>query len=295
MTIRKKAGSQPVKTSRTNNLSQIQPHAAGIDIGSEEHFVAVPEGIHKESVRKFSSFTSDLHRIADWLKESAVTTVAMESTGVYWIPLYEILEKRGFEVNLVDPKQVKNVSGRKTDVADCQWIQQLHSYGLLRGAFRPPEEIREIRTYVRSRSILIEDIARQIQRMQKALSLMNVLLHKVVSDITGKTGMAIIRQILNGNRDSVSLARLRDPRCTNSEETISEALSGHYTEEHLYCLSLAVKQYDFLNEQVADCELQIEKRLSKFVSKAEKPPASKKKSEESTSSIWLANSLESQG
>jgi hypothetical protein len=278
-------GRRGVKSSKKHDtLAQIQPNAAGIDIGSEEHFVAVPADRAEESVQRFSSFTSDLHRIAHWLKDCGIRTVAMESTGVYWIPLYEILEKAGFEVNLVDPRQIKNVSGRKTDVLDCQWIQQLHSYGLLRSAFRPSADISELRSYVRLRGILIEDIATQIQRMQKSLSLMNVLLHKVVSDITGKTGMNILREILAGKTDPAYLANFRDGRCKQSEEVIREALSGHYTEEHLFGLKQAMAHYDFLNTQVKECEKKIQNVLVKFESKREKmpisPEISKKKSVE---------------
>lgn len=263
---------------KNDTLTQIQPNAAGIDIGSEEHFVAVPAGSCEESVRKFSSFTSDLHCIADWLKACGVTTVAMESTGVYWIPLFEILEKAGFEVYLVDPRQIKNVSGRKTDISDCQWIQQLHSYGLLKKAFRPAAQITELRTYVRARSTLIEDIATQIQRMQKSLSLMNVLLHKVVSDITGKTGMLILRAITSGNTDPAYLANFRDTRCKNSIAIIEEALTGHYTEEHLFGLKQALAHYDFLNAQVQECEKSIERVLARFESKTDKASPSADKS-----------------
>jgi len=288
--IRKsKAGGHTVKGAKKNDtLSQIQPNAAGIDIGSEEHFVAVPEGRAESAVRCFSSFTSDLYHLADWLKSCHIKTVAMESTGIYWIPLFEILESQGFDVRLVDPRQLKNVSGRKTDVVDCQWIQQLHSYGLLRSAFRPSFQICELRSYIRGRSILIEDIAAQIQRMQKSLGLMNILLHKVVSDITGKTGLSIIRSIVSGERDPKKLAEMRDPRCRNPRKVIEEALNGHYTEEHLFGLKQALNHFDFLNEQVTECESEIEKMLERFDSQTDvvkQKPLIKKKSVEITALI----------
>jgi len=183
-------------------LQHINLNAAGIDIGSERHLVAVPEGRDPVSVREFGTFTADLEALATWLKRCGVTTVAMESTGVYWIPLFELLERRGFEVKLVDARHVRNVSGRKSDVLDCQWIQQLHTYGLLAGAFRPPDEVCVLRSYLRQREMLTQAASRHIQHMQKALQQMNLLLHNVVSDITGVTGMKIIKAILGGDRDN---------------------------------------------------------------------------------------------
>jgi transposase len=183
------------------HLEHINLWAAGIDIGATAHFVAVPEGSSEVPVREFKTFTSDLYALADWLKQCGIQKIAMESTGVYWIPVYEILEEKGFEVKLVDARQVKNVSGRKTDVLDCQWIQQLHTYGLLNGAFRPANEICELRAYIRQRSMLVQSASRYIQQMQKALTQMNVQLHHVIADITGETGMRIIRAIDKGERD----------------------------------------------------------------------------------------------
>jgi len=192
------------------HLGSINQHAAGIDIGSRSHFVAVPEGTDEQPVREFFTFTGDLERLAEWLAVCGVTTVAMESTGVYWIPVFEILESYGFEVRLVNARHVKNVPGRKSDVLDCQWIQQLHTYGLLRGAFRPAEQVCTLRTYVRQRAMLVRSSSSYIQRMQKALAQMNLQLHNVVADITGLTGMRIIKAILAGERSPAVLAAMRE-------------------------------------------------------------------------------------
>ena len=190
--------SKRAKERRVSHLSQVDLDAAGIDVGAESHFVAVPEDRDEQCVREFSAFTVDLYRLADWLKGRGVETVAMESTGVYWIPLFQVLEEKGFDVKLVDPRRLKSVPGRKTDVVDCQWLQQLHTYGLLAGAFRPPEHIRQLRSYLRQRAMLITYASQHIQHMQKALTQMNLKLQHVVSDITGKTGMDIIRAIIAG-------------------------------------------------------------------------------------------------
>ena len=247
-----------------NQFQQLNPHAAGIDVGSRSHFVAVPEGVDEKPVREFSCFTGDLHRLADWLDACGVKTVAMESTGIYWIPVFEILERRGFEVKLVNAHHVKNVPGRKTDVLDCQWLQRLHSYGLLEGAFRPPDQVCVLRSYIRQRMNLIRYAASHIQHMQKALSQMNLLLHNVVSDITGVTGMRIIKAILAGERDPMVLAGYRDPRCKNSKETIARSLEGHYKTEHLFSLKQAVELYEFYQAKIADCDHQIEEHLGIF-------------------------------
>lgn len=196
----------------------MNPNAAGIDVGAESHFVAVPPDRDERPVREFGAFTSDLYRLAEWLKTCGVQSVAMESTGVYWIPLFQVLEERGFEVILVDPHRLKSVPGRKTDVVDCQWLQRLHTYGLLAGAFRPAADIRQ-------RSMLVEYAARHIQHMQKALTQMNLKLQHVVSDITGKTGMDIIQAIIGGERSPQELAKLRDYRCkATGERTTSSNL-----------------------------------------------------------------------
>jgi transposase len=221
---------------RVNALEQINLNAAGLDIGAEEIYVAVPPDRDEQSVRSFPSFTADLHRLADWLEQCGIDTVAMEATGVYWIPLYEILEERGFKVYLVNARHLKNVSGRKSDVLDCQWIQQLHTYGLLSPSFRPPEQIVAIRSLVRHREMLVQYRSAHIQHMQKALTLMNLRLTNVLSDITGVTGLKIIRSLLSGEHDPQVLAALRDERCAKSETEIAKSLEGHYKREHLFAL-----------------------------------------------------------
>jgi transposase len=250
------------------NMNNLPPHlrhinlfAAGIDIGSDRHLVAVPEGSDKVSVRQFSAFTSDLHDIADWLKRCGVTTVAMESTGVYWIPLFELLEQRGFEVKLVDARHVKNVSGRKSDVLDCQWLQQLHTYGLLQGAFRPSDEICVLRSYMRQKEMLTQASSMHVQHMQKALQQMNVLLHNVVSDITGVTGMKIIKAIIAGERDPNVLALNRQKECRNTEQTIAKSLVGNFRHEHMFALKQALDLYEFYQAKIAECEAAIVKHL----------------------------------
>lgn len=252
-------------------LKRIHLNAAGIDVGSRSHWVAVPEDRDERPVRDFKSFTHDLHALADWLKACGVTTVAMESTGVYWIPLFEILEERGFEVLLVNALHVKNVPGRKTDILDCQWIQQLHTFGLLRGSFRPSAQITAIRTLVRHRDQLVTGTASYIQRMQKALTLMNLQLHNVISDITGATGLAILREIVDGQTDPAQLARHRDYRCKASEVEIAASLTGHYRDEHVFVLRQELTLYDFYQEQVRACDAQIEARLHALEATSEPP------------------------
>ena len=235
-------------------LSTIHPDAAGIDVGSRFHVVAVAPDRDAEPVRTFQSFTQDLHRLADWLKTVGITTVAMESTGVYWIPVFEILEAQGFEVLLVNARDVKQVPGRKTDVNDAQWLQQLHQFGLLRGSFRPHQDVVTLRAYLRQRERLVEYAAAHIQHMQKALMEMNVQLHHVVTDITGETGMRIVRAIVAGDRDPMQLAQHRDPRCKASVETIGEALAGNYREEHVFALTQALELYDRYQESIGQCD-----------------------------------------
>src|SRR5215813_9316279 len=257
-------------------LKRVNLNAAGIDIGSEEHWAAVPPGRDCEGrdVRSFGAFTGDLCALADWLKQCEIETVAMamESTGVYWIALYELLVERGFEVLLVDARQAKNVPGRKSDVLDCQWLPELHTYGLLRGAFRPVDQICNIRSYLRQRSMLVIYASHHIQHMQKALEQMNLKLAHVVSDITGLTGMGIIRAILSGERDPVKLAKLRDPRCKSSEATVARALEGHYRQEHLFALKQAVELVEFYQNQIAACDCQIEACLQQFENKSPETP-----------------------
>jgi len=259
------------KAKRKPRFQVIHPHAAGIDIGSRFHVAAVAADRDEDPVRTFGSFTGDLHRMADWLKSRGITTIAMESTGVYWIPVYEILEARGFEVLLVDARDSKNVPGRKTDVNDAQWLQQLHQFGLLRGSFRPKQEIVTLRAYLRQRERLLDYAASHIQHMQKALDQMNVQLHHVVSDITGVTGMRIIRDILAGTRDPALLAAHRDRRCKASAETLAEALTGNYREEHVFALRQAVELYDCYQEQVAKCDQEIERVLGELQQEVEVP------------------------
>jgi transposase len=243
---------------KVDALEQINKNAAGIDIGAEELYVAVPVDRDEENVRVFGSYTVDLYALADWLSECKIDTVAMESTGVYWVPLYDVLEDRGFKVYLVNARHLKNVSGRKTDVLDCQWIQQLHTYGLLNPSFRPAEGIRAIRSLVRHREMLVQYRASHIQHMQKAMVQMNVRLTSVLSDITGVTGMQIVRTILKGERDPKVLASFRDGHCKSSPEEIEKALQGTYQREHLFALGQAVELYDFYDQKLRDCDAELE-------------------------------------
>jgi transposase len=232
--------------------------AAGLDIGAEEIWACVPAECDAQPVRVFGTFTPDLQALADWLVQCEVTSVALESTGVYWIPIYEELEARGLEVYVVNARHLKHVPGRKSDVQDCQWLQQLHSYGLLTASFRPAEEMRVLRSYLRQRAMLLEHRASHIQHMQKALQQMNVQLTQVVSDITGTTGLQIIRAIVAGERDPQGLARLRHGRCQRTEAEIAKALSGQYRAEHVFALKQALALYDFYTAQVQECDTYIE-------------------------------------
>ena len=255
-------------------LSRVSLNAAGIDVGASSHFVAVPEDRWDQPVREFEAFTADLYRLADWLAECRVETVAMESTGVYWIPLFGVLEERGFEVMLVDPSRIKNVPGRKTDVLDCQWLQQLHTYGLLSGSFRPEGEIRCLRSYLRQRAMLVEYASHHIQHMQKALTQMNVKLQHVISNITGKTGMTIIEAIVGGERNPRKLAALRDPRTRANEEIIARSLQGHWREEHIFELTQALELYRTYQDKIAQCDREIERQLGRFEDRGNgEPPA----------------------
>ena len=259
-------------TGKDSGLARINEHAAGIDIGSTSHFVAVPASSCPDPVRQFSVFTKDLYAIADWLRECAVKTVAMESTGVYWIPLFEVLEERGFEVKLVDARKVKNVTGRKSDVLDCQWLQQLESYGLLAGAFRPADEIVVLRSFMRQREMLVKSASTHIQHMQKALQQMNLRLDNVVSDITGQTGMRILKAILAGERDVKKLGQMRDPHCKASAEVIAQSLVGNYRQEHLFSLKQAVELFEFYQQKIRECEEEIEAYLKKLPHKRDDEP-----------------------
>lgn len=245
-------------------MSPVHVDAAAIDVGSTLHVAAVGPGRDCEPVRSFGTFTADLHRLADWFKRCGVRTVAMESTGVYWIPVFEILEQRGFTVALVNARDAKHVPGRKTDVTDAQWLQRLHEYGLLRASFRPERRIAALRDYLRQRERLLDYAAAHIQHMQKALMQMNLQLHHVVSDITGATGMRIIRAVVSGERDPATLAGLRDARCKESAETIRQALVGNDREEHVFALAQAVELYDAYLAKVADCDARIEAVLKEL-------------------------------
>jgi transposase len=248
----------------------VNRNAAGIDVGAEQHYVAVPPGRDPaaQDVRTFGGFTADLYALAAWLTACGVETVAMESTGVYWIPLFEVLSARGFEVKLVNPRQLKHVPGRKTDVLDCQWLQQLHSFGLLTGAFRPDDAGCVLRAYLRQRAMLVTCAAEHIQHMQKALEQMNVKLPEVISDVTGVTGMRIIRAILGGERDAVVLARLRNARCAADEATIARALEGTWRDEHLFALRQALELFEVYQTKIADCDRAIETALQGFDDKS---------------------------
>jgi transposase len=243
-------------------LTPVHPAAAAVDIGATMHVAAVGPDRDVEPVRTFQTFTGDLHRLADWFARCGVKTVVMESTGVYWIPTYEILEQRGFEVVLVNARDAKHVPGRKTDVSDAQWLQRLHEYGLLRGSFRPQAEIAGLRAYLRQRERLLDYAAAHIQHMQKALTQMNLQLHHVVSDITGATGMRIIRALVAGERAPNALASYRDARCHASIDTIREALVGNDREEHIFALTQALELYDVYQEKVAACDRQIKAILA---------------------------------
>ena len=242
-------------------LSLIHPNAAGIDIGSASHFVAVPPDRDDEPVREFNSFTVDLQRLADWLDGCNVDTVAMESTGVYWIPLFELLESRGFTVLLVNARHVKNVSGRKSDVLDCQWLQQLMSFGLLRGAFRPGDQVCVLRSLTRQRAMILRSQGRYVQHMQKAMTQMNIQLANTISDIAGATGQKIVRAILGGERDGMALAKLKDSRIRASDEDIAKSLQGNWRSEHLFALKQAVDAFDFCVKQLLECDALIEAQL----------------------------------
>ena len=252
------------KPKNDRKMPMVHPNAAAIDVGATMHMAAVRADRTPEPVRSFGTFTTDLHRLVDWFTECGVETVVMESTSVYWIPIFELLDARGFTVFLVNARDAKHVPGRKTDVSDAQWLQRLHSYGLLRASFRPKGQIAELRAYVRQRERLLEYAASHIQHMQKALTEMNLQLHHVVADITGATGLRIIRAILAGEHDPKALARLRDYRCHASAETIEKALTGSYRAEHLFALEQALALYDAYHEKVSACDARIEAVLKEL-------------------------------
>ena len=266
---RRQGGGQPRQRrssrGRPAQLEQLNLNAAGIDVGATEHWVAVPADRDAQPVQRFGAFTADLYAVAEWLRQCQIDTVVMESTGVYWIALFAVLEERGFDVKLVDAHYARQVPGRKTDVKDCQWLQELHTYGLLRGAFRPEDEVCVLRRYLWQRRMLVAMASRTVQHMQKALEQMNLKLTEVVSDITGKTGMTIIRAMLAGERAPQLLATYRDKRCKHDHATIAKALTGHWRAEHLFALQQAVEQYDFIAQQLRACDGHIEGCLQAFV------------------------------
>lgn len=271
----------PNSSKLPSELEQFNINAAGIDIGAQKHYVAVPKGRDPQGhdVRHFETFTTDLYVLADWLKQCGIDTVAMEATGIYWIPLFDILEQKGFDVRLVNPRSIKHAPGRKSDVVDCQWIQQLHTYGLLTSAFRPDNKIGVLRAYHRQRTMLVTHAATHIQHMQKAMEQMNIKLNNVISDITGATGMRIIRGILSGERNPKKLAKHRDPRCKKSDKQIAKSLHGNWRDEHVFALHQAVALYDFYQTQIEACDQQIQAQLNRFEDQSndgDLPPASGK-------------------
>lgn len=244
-------------------LRVIRAEVAGIDLGSREHYVCCPPTAEGAvNVQHFGTTTPELYRLADWLKEQGVESVAMESTGVYWIPVYEILERRGFEVLLVNARALSSVPGRKTDMLDCQWIQMLHSCGLLKGSFRPGDDICAMRSLVREKTTMEEQRSDWLRRIQKSLDQMNVCVHHAVSDISGATGMAIIRAIVDGERNPTTLAKFRDPRCRKSEKQIAEELTGNWRAEHLFSLKQALQMYDHIRAAIAEYDAEIQNTLA---------------------------------
>ena len=251
------------------SLPVLKPNTAGIDIGSREIYVGVRPDADPQFVRRFETFTDSLIQLRDWLLKLKITSVAMESTGVYWIPLFEILEKAGIEVCLVNARHVKNIPGRKTDVQDCQWLQLLHSVGLLSSSFRPEDQICAVRSILRLRSRLVACAADQTRLIHKILTQMNVQLHHVISDVTGVTGMAILQAILQGERDPVALAKLRDPHIKASTDTIARSLNAHWRPELLFCLRTCLDTFLHFQSQIASCDDATSKLLLSFDSKVD--------------------------
>lgn len=254
-----------------STLERINPDVAGIDCGSAEHFVAVPPNRDERSVQSFPTFTGDLNRLADWLTTCRIKSIAMEATGVYWIPIFEILEARGFEVILVNARHIKNVPGRKSDVSDCEWLRDLHMVGLLRGSFRPADAIVALRAYLRHRASLVDSAGQHVNRMQKALVQMNIQLPLVVSDITGVTGLLILRDIVAGQRNPSILAKHRDYRCKASVAEIVAALTGNYRPEHVFVLQQNLQLFDAYQQQIAACDTAIEEHLRALAADAPAP------------------------
>jgi transposase len=269
---RSRARQRPPRPTPPSALPPVNANAAGIDVGATSHWVAVPADRDAEPVREFATFTGELYRLADWLRACRVETVVMESTGVYWIPVFQVLEARGFEVKLVDARQLKRVPGRKSDVLDCQWLQRLHTFGLLAGAFRPDDQVCVLRSYMRQRAMLVAYAGQHVQHLQKALVQMNLQLTVVLDDITGATGMKIIRAVLAGERDPHRLAALRHGKCKHSEATIAAALQGDWREEHLFALEQAVDLVETYQAKIAACDARIQAHLRRFADRGTGEP-----------------------
>ncbi len=269
------------KLKKEDGLSICHPNAAGIDVGSVKHYVAVPSGRSGERVRYFGCFTEDLYELLRWLQECKIDTVAMESTSVYWIPLFRILEANGIEVYLVNARKSKSVPGRKTDVKDCQWLQELHTYGLLQASFQIDQRLKPLRTITRHRDTLIRECATEIQRMQKCLTQMNIQLHNVISDITGDSGMKILEAIIAGERDPLTLAELCNQRIKASKEIVVKSLEGTWDQDHLFVLRQCVSVYGFYQGLIGECDSQIELLLNEIEKKegTEEVPRSSKRSQ----------------
>src|SRR5437879_12614418 len=257
------------------SLEVVHPDLGGIDIGNESHYGAVPPDRDSQPVQRFGCTTAELKAMADWLKQCGICTVAMQSTGVYWIAVFDILEAAGLEVYLVNARDTKNLPGRKSDVQESQWLMKLHTYGLLRNSFRSSQEIRTMRTYWRQRNDLVQAAASHIQRMQKVLTQMNIQLANVLSDISGVTGQAIIKAILAGQRDPHKLVELRDPRVRASEEQIARCLEGNWQEDLLFVLKQEQQGYEFCQEQMAACDLQLEQHLQQRADRSQGTPLPK--------------------
>ncbi|MCK5158402.1 MAG: IS110 family transposase [Candidatus Heimdallarchaeota archaeon] len=261
------AKKRKTKSKSVKMLHIIKANAAGIDIGASEIYIAVPDDRDNKPIRHFDTFTADLHEAAKWLKACGIDSIAMESTGVYWIPVFQIFESYGFDVVLVNARHVKNVPGRKTDVQDCQWLQYLHSVGLLRGSYRPPQEICAVRSLLRHRDGLVRTAASHIQHMQKSLTQMNLQIHNVISDITGVTGLTILDAILSGERDPKKLAALKNGRIKASKTTIEKSLQGDYLPEHVFTLKQSLQAYRHYQQMMAECDQEIENHLNNIDSR----------------------------
>jgi transposase len=284
--------------SENPGLEVVHPRAAGIDVGNSAHYVAVRPDCDPEPVRRFECFTADLHRLANWLQSCGVKTVAMQSTGVYWIPLYDILEEHGFEVYLVNARHTKNLPGRKSDVQESQWLLKLHTYGLLNNSFQPASKIRVLRTYWRQRAQHVSGAATCIQRMQKALTQMNIQLANVISDLSGVTGQMIVRAIVGGERDPRKLAELSHPRIQASRGQIAESLEGNWRQELIFVLQQEIEMYDTYQRRISECDQQLQKHLAAFAdtvpppAKEELPPKKKGKQNKNNPHFHLADELQ---